>query len=165
MNNASVSQVLPIHKHKVVLALILACLLFFSHYGMAESSPAADSTSYEHTLQAGKATYDRYCESCHGVNAEGNGRYAQNLITKPADLTIIAARNNGVFPLATMYQVIDGTNNFLAHGSREMPIWGERFDLNNWGEGNWNRGYTEHSIRIARGRILEILMYLDSIQK
>jgi mono/diheme cytochrome c family protein len=165
MNNASIYKLFPAHNRITFLGLSLACFIFYSHCCVAEFSPADDSTSYDHTLKAGKATYDRYCESCHGVNAEGNGRFAHNLTTKPADLTIISARNNGIFPLAKMYQVIDGTDNFLAHGSREMPIWGERFDLNNWGEGNWTRGYTEHSIRIARGRILELLMYLDSIQK
>lgn len=165
MSNIEINQIPTMDMHKVLIYLTLAGLIFFSHHSIAESASATESTSYKHTIQAGKATYDRYCESCHGENAEGNGRYAQNLTSKPSDLTVIAARNNGVFPLTKMYQIIDGTDNFLAHGSREMPIWGERFDLNNWGEGNWERGHTEHSIRIARGRILELLMYLDSIQK
>lgn len=165
MNHTRIKKLSYIDKPEVFLYLALAYLIFFTHYCIAESVSVAESTSYEDTIQAGKATYDRYCDSCHGENAEGKGRYAKNLTTKPADLTIISARNNGVFPLAKMYQVIDGTDTFLAHGSREMPIWGERFDLNNWGEGNWNRGYTEHSTRIARGRILELLIYLDSIQE
>ena len=36
--------------------------------------------------------------------------------------------NNGVFPTNAVYETIDGLKTIPAHGTREMPIWGERFN-------------------------------------
>ena len=47
--------------------------------------------------------------------------------TPPADLPRIAQRYGGRFPAAEMAAYIDGRTVVPAHGSREMPIWGERF--------------------------------------
>ena len=45
----------------------------------------------------------------------------------PTDLTHITQRHGGRFPVAEIAAYIDGRTVVLAHGSREMPIWGERF--------------------------------------
>ena len=51
---------------------------------------------------------------------------ANKLKTKPADLTALAKKNNGVFPVSAVYEAIDGRNAIESHGAREMPIWGCR---------------------------------------
>src|ERR1700750_1264417 len=45
-----------------------------------------------------KAMFMAYCAACHGNDAKGDGPVGMQLKTKPADLTKIAARNNGTFP-------------------------------------------------------------------
>lgn len=39
-----------------------------------------------------------YCVTCHGGSGQGNGPLAEDLPVAPADLTRLAARNDGVFP-------------------------------------------------------------------
>lgn len=56
----------------------------------------------------GRALYDQYCLSCHGVQGRGDGPAAAGLARRPADLTGISARNGGTFPLVRVMSVIDG---------------------------------------------------------
>ena len=44
------------------------------------------------------------------MDAKGNGPVSKELKTRPADLTVLAKNNNGVFPYDTVYQMIDGRN-------------------------------------------------------
>lgn len=137
-------------------------LLFFASIilGALPFHSMAESSTYEETLSAGNRTYDRFCSVCHGKEAKGNGIYKENLKISPSDLTILASKNNDTFPWIMMYQIIDGNDITIAHGTNEMPIWGELFDIS-----NWDKGYKEHSKAITRGRIFEVLVYLDFIQE
>jgi hypothetical protein len=45
----------------------------------------------------------------------------------PPDLTRIAQRRGGNFPDAEIAAQIDGRTVVPAHGSRDMPIWGQRW--------------------------------------
>jgi cytochrome c553 len=47
----------------------------------------------------GRAYYLRYCGSCHGSEGKGDGTVSRSLKIKPADLTQLKKKNNGVFPL------------------------------------------------------------------
>jgi hypothetical protein len=49
------------------------------------------------------------------------------LKTPPKDLTTIARRNGGRFPAVRVFQSVEGSALIAAHGSREMPVWGEVF--------------------------------------
>jgi hypothetical protein len=42
----------------------------------------------------------------------------------PADLTVLAKRNNGKFPEDYVKKVLMRDVNLPAHGSAEMPVWG-----------------------------------------
>ncbi|MCK5575500.1 MAG: cytochrome c [Sphingomonadales bacterium] len=79
-------------------------------------------------LRTGEADFEYYCASCHGVDAKGNGPISRALVMKPSDLTRIAARNEGTFPDERVLGIIDGRADILAHGPREMPVWGYEFD-------------------------------------
>lgn len=57
---------------------------------------------------SGRALYLDYCASCHGPGGKGDGPAAEGLGKAPADLTGIAARNGGVFPMARVMSTIDG---------------------------------------------------------
>jgi mono/diheme cytochrome c family protein len=78
-------------------------------------------------LDFGKREYDSACAVCHGVSGKGDGPYKQFLTKPPADLTILAKKNGGVLPVSRLYNVIDGRWEVLAHGPREMPVFGRGF--------------------------------------
>ena len=79
------------------------------------------------------------------------------LAVKPPDLTQLRKRHSGKFPFWQMYGVIDGRQEIMAHGSRDMPIWGDVFIHQD--------GDTIVEQSRAIGRILQLLYYLESIQE
>ena len=106
--------------------------------------------------EIGAPIFTRYCASCHGMDGRGNGPTAAALRARPADLTGIARRRNGAFPTAEIAKFIDGRFEFPAHGSREMPVWGERFGS--------DVPDAEVGESIARGNVASLVEYLKSIQ-
>jgi mono/diheme cytochrome c family protein len=88
--------------------------------------------SYQATVCAsepdhGKQMYLRYCSSCHGRTGAGNGPVSRDLKMKVPDLTILAKKNRGVYPLTDVMATIDGRRSVRAHGDRDMPVWGDNF--------------------------------------
>jgi mono/diheme cytochrome c family protein len=73
---------------------------------------------------SGSGDYLAYCASCHGAEARGDGVIAKSLKKRPADLTQLARRNNGVFPEERVVTTIDGREPGTAHGGSDMPAWG-----------------------------------------
>ena len=73
---------------------------------------------------SGSGDYLAYCASCHGPEARGDGVIAKSLKKRPADLTQLAKRNNGVFPEERVVTTIDGREPNTAHGGSDMPAWG-----------------------------------------
>ncbi len=72
--------------------------------------------------------YLRYCGSCHGVEAKGDGPVSKHLSIKPPDLTQLRKNNKGVFPIDQVMSAIDGTRAVRTHGDSKMPVWGEVFE-------------------------------------
>lgn len=124
---------------------------------IAAASTAAEPAFDPVLAELGAESFPRYCASCHGIQARGDGPAAAALIQKPADLTRIAARRGGKFPDGEIARFIDGRFTLAAHGSREMPVWGERF-----GDAIPDSGVAEE---VARGRIAVLVEYLKSIQR
>jgi mono/diheme cytochrome c family protein len=119
---------------------------------------AAGPPDYDPVLaEVGAPLFVRYCAACHGAGARGDGPAARAMRKPPPDLTAIAARRGGVFPTSEIARFIDGRFEVPAHGSREMPVWGQRFgaDVPEPGVGE----------SIARGNIASLVEYLKSIQQ
>ena len=109
------------------------------------------------TVSAGQQYLVRDCSACHGMPGRGEGAAAPALRTPPADLTRLAQRRGGHFPVAEIAAVIDGRTVVPAHGSREMPIWGERF-----GEMSGGGSVGEE---VVRGNLLVLIEYLQTLQQ
>lgn len=75
----------------------------------------------------GAAAFLDHCAACHGAAAMGDGPMSTLLTVPPPDLTGLAARNDGSFPLAQVVQRIDGTTEVRAHGGA-MPVFGLLMD-------------------------------------
>ena len=76
----------------------------------------------------GAEIYRHYCASCHGVDGRGHGPASVALKHGPPDLTRISQRNGGTFPFRRVKEIIEGNETGpLAHGNREMPVWGPIF--------------------------------------
>lgn len=77
--------------------------------------------------ERGRKLYVQYCASCHGMDAKGSGPVASALKVAPTDLTTIAQRNGGKFNAVDVQLHINGEKDVPAHGSKEMPVWGQYF--------------------------------------
>jgi mono/diheme cytochrome c family protein len=117
----------------------------------------------------GKLEYQWSCVACHGVDGKGTGPLAAELKTKPADLTIIAKLNKGVFPFTRVYETIDGRLDVKSHGSREMPVWGFRYNPSLIQGFSRTAPYFVDPVidreAIIRGRILALVDYIYRIQE
>ena len=138
--------------------LIIASLIIaFSTYASAQG------------IDVGKAEYQSNCAACHGIDAKGNGPVSKELKTRPADLTVLAKKNNGVFPLNAVNEAIDGRALIGSHGTREMPIWGYRlvppghFILKNADDYLYLPAVSPEAA--VRSRILSIIDYLNRMQE
>ena len=89
--------------------------------GLAAAAQAED-------FDVGKSEFQSSCASCHGADGKGKGPVSEQLKVPPSDLTMLAKKNNGIFPTNAVYETIYGSKTIPAHGTREMPIWGERFN-------------------------------------
>ncbi len=57
---------------------------------------------------SGRALFAENCAVCHGETGRGDGPAAAGLTPPPNDLTLLAAGNQGVFPLVAVMSQIDG---------------------------------------------------------
>jgi mono/diheme cytochrome c family protein len=112
----------------------------------------------------GEREYMNSCASCHGPDGKGDGPLAGFLTTALPDLTQLAKDNGGVFPVASMYSMIEGVGAPGPHGSREMPAWGDRYRIA--GEAVANPDFdTDEAEVYARFRILALIEHLSTLQE
>lgn len=106
----------------------------------------------------GQQLYVSACASCHGVDGKGNGPVTAALKQPPPDLTRLSERNGGVFPRQFVIDTATGERNFTAHGTREMPVWSQRF-------GTGGSGAPGIAGVYARQQLEMLASYLESIQR
>ncbi|MGP6086241.1 c-type cytochrome [Antarctobacter jejuensis] len=106
----------------------------------------------------GKAYYDQYCATCHGLEGAGDGPMVEMILNKVPDLTQLSANNDGVFPMLEVVNVIDGRTDVRGHGV-PMPVYGGLFAAE---VGN---GMPEAEVVYGRGKVLSIAYYLETLQK
>lgn len=137
--------------------LLVGAVALALHAGPALAEDPLEGASAEELLrEIGHSDFLRLCASCHGTSARGDGPAASSLKVPPADLTRIAARRAGTFPAREVTEYIDGRRDLAAHGSREMPVWGQLLarPIPDFATGE----------EVLRGRLLVLVEYLRSIQ-
>jgi mono/diheme cytochrome c family protein len=111
----------------------------------------------------GAMEYRSSCAACHGPNGNGNGPYNAYLTKSPTDLTTLAKKNGGVFPVQQIYAVIDGraSPEVGAHGDRDMPIWGDVYRVRS---NEFYLGFPMNPEVYVRARILALVDYINRLQ-
>jgi len=110
-------------------------------------------------LDAGKRLFVKYCATCHGREAKGDGPLAPTLKTKTPDLTLLTKQHGGKFPYIDVLDILDGSTPYPAHGNAEMPAWGQTFQSDEPGASG-----SAMEQAAVRGRLMLITDYLRSIQ-
>ncbi len=112
----------------------------------------------------GEAEFLNSCAACHGADGKGAGPMVGYLTGSMPDLAQLSANNGGVFPVTKVYSTIDGTMTSGPHGSREMPVWGQRYQVR--GEQGANPDFQASESEVfVKFRILALTEYLASIQE
>ena len=129
---------------------LLACAASVAVSGIARAD--------DMQLAVGKKQYMKYCATCHGPSGTGTDGMASRLFTKPpTNLTLLAKNNGGKFPMMEVLGVVKGDQPIAAHGTREMPVWGQIIGGDPTEEGMYKKD-------AAEAQILTIGTYLESIQ-
>jgi len=136
---------------KCLRCMVLAGVLLIPTAGLAEPGPT-DLGSY-----TGEQLYRRFCASCHGMSARGDGVVAEALNVDVPDLTLLARRNRDRYPAARVSEIVDGRVVLGAHGTRTMPVWGQEF----WIES----GADSQAEYTTRAIIERLVNYLRTLQR
>ena len=108
-------------------ALVLSAM-FATGALFAQNPPTIKQVPLKQTSPvSGQQMFATYCAVCHGPTGKGNGPAAAALKKAPGDLTKLAAGNKGKFPEEKVTMAITGSSGISAHGSVDMPIWGDLF--------------------------------------
>lgn len=120
---------------------------------------AATAALAQERADLGKREYDGNCAVCHGKAGKGDGPYGELLRRSAPDLSTMAKRNGGVFPVAGAYEVIEGGG--IGHGTRDMPIWGQEYNIK---AAEYYADVPYNSEAYVRARILALVDYLNRLQ-
>jgi mono/diheme cytochrome c family protein len=141
-----------------LFAILVSCAADAAHAAQGNvTGRAVEIAPLSPVAEAGRSFYLESCAPCHGRHATGDGPVAASLAVPPPDLTRIAERRDGEFPIEQLASIINGDGMVSAHGSREMPVWGKRF-------AEEERGDTLTD-RLVMGRIRMLLYYLQAVQR
>lgn len=113
------------HVHRGVGAAVLAAALAASGAGLVAGPQ--DGRVARGPADEGASMYRGYCAPCHGMKGVGDGPVAAALKTRPTDLTRLSAANRGQFPAQRVAMVLEFGVAVPAHGSTDMPTWGDTF--------------------------------------
>ena len=101
----------------------------------------------------GAAAWFEHCTVCHGRTGTGDGPFVPLLRVPPPDITTLAARHGGEFPADRAQAVVDGRDLPAAHGTADMPIWGQVLS---------DAGETAAGVN---QRVRDVVAYLRSLQR
>ena len=103
----------------------------------------------------GADLYRQNCAACHGATGEGDGPVAAVMEVTVPNLRTLQQRSGGVFPADAVTAYVDGREVEAAHGTRQMPIWGDVFQPDDLRRRSEDR---------ARSRIAAIVGFIAELQ-
>ena len=124
-----------------------------------EKTPDQSKTVIQHvpitptSPVSGKEMYTAYCAVCHGTDGKGGGPAASALKMPPTDLTQLSKNNGDKYPALKVTSTIRGTADLPAHGSKDMPVWGELF----WSMSRGHEGQVQQ-------RVANLTHYIETLQ-
>jgi mono/diheme cytochrome c family protein len=137
----------------IVPAIVLVLMAMASAQDQAK--PEIKHVPIKQTSPAsGSEMYKTYCAVCHGTDGKGNGPAAEALKVPPTDLTTMATRNGGKYPSMKVTAILHGEEVLAAHGTKDMPIWGNLF-----------RSMSEGHQAEVQQRLANLNKYIESLQK
>lgn len=144
---------------KHLITVVLAGVLSATSHGIAQqATPKVKNVPVQQTSAAsGQQMFTTYCAACHGADGRGNGPAASAMKIPPVDLTTLSKKNGGVFPSAHVSSVLQFGVKNPAHGSAEMPVWGDL--MQTMSSSNRDPSVAMHQ------RIANLTDYLKQIQK
>jgi mono/diheme cytochrome c family protein len=102
--------------------------LVVTAFGVLVSAVVTPGSDDKEASARGRLTYERYCVSCHGKTARGDGPLAKDLRVEVPDLTLMASRAGGVYPSDRVFGIISRGSEVRGHGTDDMPAWGPAFN-------------------------------------
>jgi mono/diheme cytochrome c family protein len=142
--------------NKILRPLIIGIalvLLAATQMVMAQTKAIKEVNAKPTMAYTGAQLFHEFCAVCHGGDARGAGPAADALKVKPTDLTLLTKQNKGKFPAGQVQDVIVGTEFVAAHGTKEMPMWGDIFRSI-----SPNQAFTDL-------RITNLVLYVQSLQR
>ena len=139
---------------KLVPAYVIGLATLLCGAALAQTAAPSRPTDF------GKREFESNCASCHGVSGKGNGPLVELLRRSPPDQTLLARRNQGVFPMNRLYEVVEG-GTLKAHGSRDMPIWGRAYRME---DAQYYMDAPYDLEALVRSRLLALLEYIYRLQ-
>ena len=103
-----------------LLGLCVLSGLMVGLWGAQEKQ--AQKSEASSTLSSGAELFKQHCAVCHGEDLKGNGGFPPPYRVPP-DLTTLARRHGGKFPVAYVSNVLRNGVTTAPHGPAEMPVW------------------------------------------
>jgi len=132
-----------------LVGLVLALAIF----GVPQQKEIKHVPARPISAVSGRQMYNTYCAVCHGIDGKGGGPATEALKVPPPDLTMLAKKNGGTYPSDHVRSAIENDLHLAAHGSKEMPVWGDLF---------W-RMSQGHSSEVQL-RVSNLNKYIESLQ-
>ncbi|MFZ0419130.1 MAG: cytochrome c [Candidatus Sulfotelmatobacter sp.] len=142
-----------------LIVMSTALILLSCAVAAQDNTPDQSKTVIQHvpitstSPVSGKEMYTAYCAVCHGTDGKGGGPAASALKTPPTDLTLLSKSNGGKYPALKVTSAIRGTADLPAHGSKDMPVWGELF----WSMSRGHEGQVQQ-------RVANLTHYIETLQ-
>lgn len=137
-------------------AVAIVTLILLPAGGTAQETTVKTAPIAQSDPHSGKQMFTDYCAPCHGKDGTGNGPAAQQMKKAPANLAALAKNNGGKYPARHVAAVLTFGDEKAAHGSKEMPVWGQLFQSLNWSSSTKELE--------AQQRINRLNSYMESLQ-
>ena len=140
------------YRHIAAFAAAALAAFLFAPGASAQEKKIVTVAAPQTDASSGVQMYGAYCAVCHGLQGKGDGPAASALKQPLPDLTQLTRRHNGEFPTLELSVMIQGDSTIAAHGSKNMPMWGDVF-----------RSFQDRE-SIVKLRVHNLVEYIRSMQ-